>query len=269
MKCLHSTQQTSTRGLSLVEVAIVSSILLFLARALIETSSQMGQITSGGGAQALLQEQGQRALGSILGDLRRSGSVTINAKDFPYVFDDGNADAPFDDHDHVVSNQEATINESDFGTMREMVLVLPSNLDGNGIPDLDMDGNGWPEFDGDGDGTASESAADYDGIDWDPANATIDPDTGVVWSHGEISYTTVTEADGVNYLERRTNTASPRRVARDIELVQFDTWASSAFAIPMNSIRVRIFLRRRTDDGTLYRHRVEAIVKLRNTEDAS
>ena len=50
--------------------------------------------------------------------------------------------------------------------------------------------------------------------------------------------------------------------------MQFDTWESSGYTIAMNSVRVRIFLRRRTQEGALFRHQVEAVVKLRNTEEA-
>lgn len=270
MRCRYSDVPAARRGLSLVEVALVASILMFLARALVETSTSMSRVTSSGSTQALLQEQGERALEAILADLRRSATVTLDGASYPYVFEDGEAEPPFDAHDHVVSDQEADANESDYGVMRELVLVKPADLDGNGIPDLDMDVDGWPEFDGDGDGTTSEEPADYVGVDWDPAENTIDTDTGVVWSHQEISYVTVTHPDGINYLERRTDAdpSSARRVARDIELVQFDTWESSGYTIAMNSVRVRIFLRRRTQEGALFRHQVEAVVKLRNTEEA-
>ena len=254
----------------MIEVVLVASILTMLARTLVETTASMSRVTSSGNALAMLQEQGERALESIIHDLRRSGSVTVNSRDFPYVFDDGQADAPFDAHNHQVCDQEAVEGDNDYGVIRELVLVLPSDLDGNDIPDLDMDANGWPEFDGDGDGTATETAADYDGIGWDATLHTIGAETGVVWSHQEISYVTITHPDGYNYLERRTDAgaATTRRIARDIELVQFDTWESSGYTTAMNSVRVRIFLRRRTQEGVLFRHRVEAVVKLRNTKEA-
>lgn len=270
MSIHRCSQGRARQGFTLIEVVLVSTILLVLARTLVETSSSMSKVTSTGSVQALLQEQGERALDSILKDLRRSGAVLIDGRHLPYVFDDGVAEMPFEDHLHQVCDQEASEGDSDHGVMREVVIVLPSDLDGNKIPDLDMDGNGWPEFDGDGNGRMSESAADYEGIEWDPAKYTINPATGVVWSHQEISFVTVTHPDGINYLERRLGAGEfgSRRVARDIELVQFDTWKSSGYSIPMNSVRVRVFLRRRTDEGTLFRHRVEAVVRLRNTEEA-
>ncbi len=270
MKCLQIQRQGHRAGFSLVEVMLAATVLMMLARMLIESSVSMSRMTSSGSVQALLQEQGEKALAAIVKDLRRSGSVTLNGADYPYVFDDGIADPPFKAHTHQVCDQEADQGDSDFGTMREIVLVKPADLDNNSIPDLDMDGNGWPEFDGDHDGVASESQADYAGVDWDPNANSIDVETGVVWSLDEISYVTVTHPDGINYLERRINAdpTTARRVARDIELVQFDTWESSGYTIAMNSVRVRIFLRRRTENGALYRYSVEAVVKLRNTKEA-
>jgi hypothetical protein len=268
MRTLYSPGRCASRGLSLIEVVLVGTILMMLARTLVETSTSMSRVTSSGSTQALLQEQGERALKFILTDLRRSGEVDWNGLEFPYVFSGGVADAGFEQHSHTLSNQEAEAGDADFGVMSEIVLALPSDLDGNGIPDLDMDANGFPEFDGDKDGTASESNEDYAGIDWDPAANTIEDETGVVWSHQEISYVTVTHPDGFNYLERRIDAQATgaRRVARDIELVQFDTWLSSGYTIPINSVRVRIFLRRRTAEGSLFLHQVEAVVKMRNTK---
>lgn len=259
---------TPRSGLSLVEVVLVATILTMLARSLVETSTSMSRVTSSGNVMVLLHEQGEKAMQSILDDLRRSGDLTVNGKEFPYVFDDGAAQTPFDSHYHTCSDQEAKSGDADFGTMREIILTLPADLDRNDIPDLDMDGNGWPEFDGDKDGTTSETTEDYAGITWVPGDHTIDSSSGVVWSHQEVSYVTVTHPDGINYLERRIDGGQARRVARDIELVQFDTWESSGYTIALNSVRVRIFLRRRTEEGALFRHQVEAIVKLRNSQDA-
>lgn len=269
MKLAAPSSRSPRAGLSLIEVALVAGILTILARALVETSTHMGRITSSGSVQALLQQQGEEALHAILTDLRRSGEVTVDGKDYPYVFDDGEADPPFDAHDHEVADQEAEPGDPDFGPMREIVLVLPSDLDSNGIPDLDMDGDGLPEFDGNGDGRATESDEDYEGIDWDPDAHTIG-EYGVVWSHTEVSYVAVTRPDGINYLERREDAdpTTARRVARDVERVEIDTWESSGWTIATNAVRVRVFLRRRTENGVLYRHRVEAVVKLRNTQEA-
>ncbi len=254
-------------GVSLVEVTLVAAVLMILARMLVETSTSMSQLTTSGNVQAILQQQGEKALTAIVADFRRSGELTVDGKDYPYVFDDGDAEGDFEDHDHPVCDQSAEPGDADFGVMREIIVVLPADLDDNKIPDLDMDENGWPEFDGNRDGTATEDPEDYEGIDWDPALNTIEFGTGVVWAHDEISYVAVTRPDGANYLERRVN-ASPdraRRVARDVELVQFDTWASSGFTIAMNSVRVRLFLRRTGPDGRVFRHQVEAVVRLRNT----
>lgn len=253
-------------GVSLVEVVVVASILTVLTKALIESATSMSQVTSSGNTQALLQEQGQEALRAIIADLSRSGFKDVNGKTFPHVFDDAEAfDPDFAAHTHALPNQEAAAGDPDFGPLREIVLTMPADLDGDGRPDLDLDFDGTPELDGNGDGNRTDDAGDVGGL-WDPAQNTIDPDTGLVWSHDEISYIVNTRPDGFNYLERRVDAdpGTARRVARDVERIQIDTPATSAWAIPLGTVRVRVFLRRRDGGGHLYRHRAEVVVNLRN-----
>lgn len=259
------TRRSARAGVSLIEVVLAASILTLLARALVESATSMSRVTSSGNTQTVLQEQGEKALRAIIADLSRSGYTTVDGKLFPYVFTDGVADEPgFEQHGHPLPEQEAEEGDPDFGVLREIVLVQPADVDRDGRPDMDGDLDGTPELDGDGDGVRSESGADLDG--WDPGANDIDPAAGLVWSHQEISYVVVTRPDGINYLERRVD-ADPdraRRIASDVERVQFDTWESSAWGIPVDSVRVQIFFRRRSEDGTLYRHRAEVVVHLRN-----
>ena len=96
-------------GVTLVEVVLVAAILGSLANSLVESSSRMGQIASTASIQQLLQENGERALGSIVDDLKRSGYVVVDGKVFPHVFDDGNAGPGFDDHDHAPADSAAAM----------------------------------------------------------------------------------------------------------------------------------------------------------------
>lgn len=255
----------SRAGLSLVEVVLVASILGLLAQALVEASTSMGRMTSMGSVQTVLQEGGEKALSTIIADLSKAGYRTVNGKTYPYVFDEGVALAPFAVHAHGPPPREATAGDPDFGILREIVFLLPSDVDGDRRPDMDADLNGIPELDGNGDGVRSEDPSDRIGI-WDPAASTIDPETGVLWSHDEISYVVIPHADGTNYLERRVNgdPASARRIAANVERIQFDTPTTSGWGIPLGSVRVQIFFRLRDKAGTVYRHEAEVVLGLRN-----
>jgi len=169
---------------------------------------------------------GERAFARIIADLRRSGSVTVGANNYPYLFDDGNAGGTFAAHSHAPAQHEAQAGDPDFGSTREIVFALPADADGNGVPDTDAAGN-------------------------------------LVWGAAESSYVLVTRATGVNALERRTNAAQPEAVATYVERVAFDTNATD-ITIPLDAVRVRIYFRLQEPNGFLYRNFVETVVKLRN-----
>ena len=258
-------------GLSVVEIVLVASILGLLARALIEATTSMSRVTSSGNVESLLQERGERALRTIVQDLRRSGYLAdVGAgglRAYPYTFDAGVADDPlYAHHDHAPAMKEADPGDPDFGPDREIVILLPSDFDDDERPDLDLDLNGVPELDGNGDGVRSEDASDT--VDFVPDQATIRPDTGLIWSHDEISYVLVTRPDGENYLERRVNgaAAGARRLCRGVERVVFDH-DEDDFSLPQGSVRVRLFLRERNENGTVHRRTLESTVRLRNGSD--
>lgn len=253
-------------GFSLVELVVVVTVLGMLARMLVTTSESMSRVTTTGTIEGVLQGEGEDALKRIVNDLRRSGYVTADAKAYPFVYDDGvPVDPAFAAHAHVAAELTAVAGDADFGPRRSIVLVLPSDLDGDGRPELDADLDGWPELDGNGDGVYSDDMADVDHL-WDPDENTIDGENGLVWSNTEVGYVVVELADGSRVLQRRLgndpNTA--RIVARHVERIQFDTAESSSFEVPLDSVRVRIFFRARDDGGHVYRSRNEVTVRLRN-----
>ena len=117
-------------GFTLIELLVVVTVLGVLARMLVTTSDSMGRITSTGTAEGLLQTQGQRALDSIVRDLRRSAFRELDGLEFPYVYDDGApGDPAYAQHAHAPWTSEAEPGEAGFGAQRAIVFVLPSDLD--------------------------------------------------------------------------------------------------------------------------------------------
>jgi len=255
----------SQSGMTLIEVTLVASILAIMALMLVKSAQAMGRSTNRGNTRALLQLQGQRALQAIIDDLGSASVRTVNAKNFPYVYVGATASYPFEAHTHSLPTMAAIPGDADFGPLQEVVFVLPSDLDGDGRPDMDVDLDGTPELDGNRDGILSENFDDLNGI-WFPSQNSIDPITGVVWGHDEYSVVLTTSPDGVNRLERRVNgsEASARVIATHVERIQVDTPDTCQWTIPLNSVRVQLFFRRKDSRGTLFSYRAEVVVALKN-----
>ena len=238
-----------------------------MARMLVTTTDSMGRVTSTGTIEGLLQTQGEKALKAILGDLRRSGFRTQAGKIFPSLITDGTAvDPAFSAHNHVPGPSSADLGEVEFGVQQGIVFVLPSDLDNDRRPELDAELNGFPELDGNRDGIYTDTAADIAAL-WDPLKNTIDDSTTLCWSHDEISFVVVPGADGRNVLERRVggNPAATRVIARGVDRVVFDTPESSGWALPLNAVRIRLFLRTTDRDGRVFKSRNEVTISLRNS----
>lgn len=223
---MKRTGKLGTRaGLTLLEVLIGSMILFLLAGTLTQSLRAMRSTTATGGALVRAQDAGQRALERIRDDLRRSGFVG----NYPYLgLVDGVPDDPaFAAHGHVAAPKLAVAGDFDFGPNREIVFVLPADLDNNGEPDVDAAGD-------------------------------------LVWSVDEVSYVVVPDANGVNWLERRVNGAGPRRVCRNVERITFEDWWIDNTVPLGDAVRVRIFFREPSENGTRARYSVQAVVRLQN-----
>lgn len=256
---------TNSRGFTLVEMLITAVVLGMLAKLVVGASRAASDLTELGTIQSELVRQSNRAMGAIAADLRMSGFETIDGRDFPAVFDGGSGGPGFPEFSFAPAPQAAVPGDPDFGPIRSIVLCMPSDLDGDGRPELDADGDGVPELDGNGDGVPTDDPADTAGI-WDSTAAVIHPRTRVVWSRDPIAYQLVQGADGRSELVRVSGPAGAERevVARGVERIQFDTPASSGFTIPGGTCRVRVFLRIEDDDGHVFRSQHEAVVRLRN-----
>lgn len=252
-------------GFTLVELIVSLAVLTILARVLMAATETTSSMTALGNVESQAQRDAQRALSAILDDLRSTGEVTVGGLDYPYVFDGGAPDAAYNAHAFAPAPQAAAAGDADFGVLRTIVLAVPSDLDGDGRPELDADRDGVPELDGNGDGVVSDDLADIGA--WDPLRAEIDMSTGLVWSTEMIAYRLVTGPSGENQLVRVVDggAGGSRTLATGVERIQFDTAISSGFEIPIGSIRVRIFFRISDAEGHVYRSSNEALVRLRNS----
>jgi len=220
-------KRSSKAGLTLIEMTLGVTLMVIVSGTLVMVMESLESMTSVNETQANLQTMADDALFDMVADLRRSSNLEFGGVAFPYVFDGGEADAAFADHSHAAAGGEAADGDADAGPDREVVFLLPADVDSDGRPDVDGNGN----------------------LEWDMR---------------EVSFTVRTGEDGVNRLERRIDGANPITIGRYVERLVVDTSESSGFVIPLDSVRIRLFFRRLDRDGKLLRYSNEAVVALRN-----
>ncbi len=228
MKAVARKRSPRKSGFSVVEMMISVAVMSLLCGALVESVANLRTMTIFSRNRSSLQTMADKALLEMVTELRQSGERDVGGGIvYPYYFDGG---APSDDfilHEHVPAGGDAEFGDDDFGADRELVFLLPADDDNDGRPDIDMDGD-------------------------------------LAWGATEVSYTVNTRADGINYLERRQDGANPTIVGHHVERMVIDTAESSAFEIPLETIRIRLFFRRTDSNGYLIRYSNEAVVALRN-----
>jgi len=216
-----------TSGFSLLELTIVTALLAVIGAAFTRSMVSLRDLTRVTDVRAQLASEGEKAIAAIRADLRRSGFVDGGGVVYPYLFEDGVPDPGLSIHAHPAAAKEAQAGDPDFGPNREVVFLLPLDADSDGRPDVDGAGR-------------------------------------LLWEAAEYAFVVVTRADGVNVLERRRDGVVLGTVADHVERVVFDDSLSSGFEIPLGTIRARVFFRQRDEKGTLHRHSVEVLFRLRN-----
>ncbi len=111
--------------------------------------------------------------------------------------------------------------------VREVLYRLPADADDDGWPDVDAAGE----------------------AEWDPVERAIQ---------------CMPLDDGTDGLVLRTADGTTTVLARDVARVLFETPAQTAFAIPLDSLRFTLTLRRQAPDGSTHDYEVQRVVRLRN-----
>lgn len=220
-------QCSARAGFSLIEMLIGVSVMALLSTMIADSIGSLRRMTLASETRMSLQVMANETLTEMVDELRLSGELLIGAKQYPHVFDAGVPGPEFILHAHAPASGEANPGDPDFGPDREVVFLLPRDADADGRPDINADGS-------------------------------------LAWGADEVSFTVVTRANGINVLERRVNGGPPSVVGHHVERLLIDTATSSAFAIPLESLRIRIFYRQIDSNGHLILYSNEAVLALRN-----
>ncbi len=216
-------------GMSLVEYSIAGALLSVVVGTLLSSTQSMITVRTTENSRLQLQHMGEKALRSIVSDLRVSGfDVELaTGKQYPEVFNDGNATGGFALHAHPPVSEGVVAGVPGFGVNKEIVFLLPADDDRNGVPDLSATGD-------------------------------------LIWDASDFSYVLVEGPGGVSQLERREEGELDRIVTTHVERLLFERQADDA-SIPFAAVRVRIWFRMPDSTGLFHPHFVESTVRLRNT----
>lgn len=250
LRTLRSNRRARS-GFTLLELSVSAAVLIVLAIGVTESVRSLSRLASSGGVDGRLQDSAQRALATILVDLRRAGFATIDGRAYPHLFVDGNAASDFDAHDHAPADEHAEDGEPGFGPNREIVLRLPLLRKVN----QDADGVNWD---------LDDPAAPAVGIVKTYDVPELDANGALQWDAADVAFVLVTGVDGVNVLERRESGGRTSVVARGVERVTFESAVEAPAEVPLGAVRVRLWMRDVDERAGVHRYFVEAVADLRN-----
>ena len=252
------TERNGRAGFTLLEVTISATILFLLAAMMVEAMDQIGSLGRSGGTAGRLQLGAADAMTRIAADLRCSGFVSANGKDYPYLFEDGAAvDPDFTDHAHVPAAEHAQPGQPDEGVNREIVLAQPAFItvaQGDDGLNYSVNAGGVPQA-----MPVGVSVVKYYSV------PDIAGDGSAIWSADEVSYVLVTRG------RRRQRTPASRqrcprnrpRARRGTNPVRHEHHRSGG-AFRCEQCGCACGCACRTREGTVHRHFAEAVVRLQN-----
>ena len=221
-------------GFSLVEALMSSLIFVALLVAVYSALTDAMSVNDIQGTYVRMQMDGRRALERIAAELRMTGRFDNPAPGqpgYPYVFPDGDPFGVFTYLKHDPPARHLPAGNAANGETREIAFKVPRDEDGDGL--------------------LTEAA------------------TGdIEWCDEDISFALVTDATGMNVLERREDGVTTDILARYVERITFDTIDTDP-AVDMNEIAVTLYMAREAPEGVWLQTNLTTCVTMRNTEEVN
>jgi type II secretory pathway component PulJ len=262
-------------GVTIIEVMIVATIFVLVATSIYRSLSNLTQFQGTTDSAVILQIEGQKALNSIVGELRTAGFFKPNTNntlsaynpaiwvmepiddthtnwDVPYLWaNEGDPRGVFGALGHTAADHAAKSGEEEFNVTREMCFVsLGSYITTTATPPV--------------------ASVEWTSSMLGAQSSIILP---VQWQL--VSYELITDPDGINRLRRRTRPIdsatysigaidSDEVLARHVEAVRFDT-AQTDSSLALYTVKATIWLRKTAPSGQTVQAKVQAAIKLRNS----
>ncbi len=220
---------TGRRGFTLLELMMVLLLCGVLAMgmgAVLRSSESLIGVNS---VDMELQAEGERALNTLLTDLRETGRVDEGGGAvYPYFYTDGVAADFFAGYTHVPMTQHVGAGSPAFGPSTELVFKVPEDLDGDGKTTSSTDGS-------------------------------------LEWSVAEYGYRLETGADGQNTLWRQVDGVNVLPICGYVERMVLEDQAADP-ALGPNHIRITLWLAKEDPDrpGYLAKRFFLSVINMRN-----
>jgi len=221
-------------GFSLIEALVSTFIFLAFMAAVFSAVNSSRGFAGVQDTLAKMQMDSRKVLERIGTELRMAGWLdgpAVGDPPLPYVFFDGNAEAPYSICGHEPAAQHVPATSPAFGDVRELVFRRPVDQDGDGLLT---------------NGTTGE----------------------VEWSPYYIAYALITDAGGVNTLVRTEDGVITDIMARYVERITFNTIYTDG-SIAMNDIVITIYMAKPTPRGEWLQTSMSTCITMRNVDDAS
>lgn len=180
-----------------------------------------------------LQSEGERALVTIIRDIRETGRVLdvggVSDADYPYFFANGVATGSFSGYSHTPATQHVPSSSPAYGPSTEIVFKVLADVDGDG-------------------------------------KVTDQGDGSIEWDTDDFGYLLVTGADGINRLMRRNLTdGTETTVATHVERVIFEDRTIDA-SLGLNHVRITLHFAKEDPNrpGWYSKRFLVSVVNMRN-----
>ena len=226
-------------GFTLLEAVLAIAVLGILMGGFLRTFGSFSELQERSDAAYNAAVEASGAMAVIRRDLSRSGFVLVNGLDFPTTFPAGEPPASLSNFGHEKPHKMAKKGHAwggggptggeteDSDVAQEGVVVLP----------LDANGDGWPDVDASGD---------------------------PIWDPDVVGFQLVPQPDGSNNLVRMRDSGTETILARRVREFMMESPADTAYAIPLDTLRVSLVVQRVAEDGTIHEQQLVEIVQLKN-----
>lgn len=223
---LHKTAARRA-GYTLLELCISATVLGLFTSLSILTLERVRSSAAASAAMHRAQAAAHRSLAALMDAFQSTGYETVDGLDLPQLIEPGKTQAVLEEWAYEAAPIPAGARGAAAEASNSILIALPADTDANGIPDVDADG-------------------------------------ALIWDTTPIQFLVVAGAGARNQLVRRVSGQADEVVMDNVERVHFQDAESSGWILPLNTLRVRAWVRLDDGQGGTMPYVLDTLVRARN-----